>query len=71
MAMGEIADDIINGWCCDLCGQYFNEEHGYPATCSECWIGLTPKEKKHHSLAIFHLITPPEQNMLDEHGYQD
>jgi hypothetical protein len=43
--MGEITDDMINGYCCSLCGQYFldpdnpNElyEHGYPVACKECW----------------------------------
>ena len=25
-----IAEDIIDGWCCQLCGVYFEEEHGYP-----------------------------------------
>ena len=47
--MGEIADDIINGACCALCGQYFvksyldeegNEithEHGYPVACKDCY----------------------------------
>jgi rubredoxin len=23
-----IAEDIIDGWCCQLCGVYFEEEHG-------------------------------------------
>ena len=41
--MGEIAEDIINGECCALCGQYFfNEkmeicEHEYPVACWDCW----------------------------------
>jgi len=48
--MGEIADDMINGSSCSLCGQYFNDpnvenddglgtvyEHGYPVYCKECW----------------------------------
>lgn len=40
--MGEIADDMINGRCCTLCGQYFIEddqiyEHGYPVVCADCW----------------------------------
>ncbi|KKK83057.1 hypothetical protein LCGC14_2797180 [marine sediment metagenome] len=34
--MGEIADDIIDGLCCAICGVYFEEEHGYPVACSEC-----------------------------------
>ena len=49
--MGEIADDIINGECCALCGCYFvcddldadgNEvayDHGYPVACYDCHDG--------------------------------
>ena len=48
--MGEIADSMINGECCSLCGQYFADpdskpeqiyEHGYPVVCKECWSDLT------------------------------
>ena len=35
--MGEMANDIIDGACCAICGVYFKEEHGYPVACSECW----------------------------------
>lgn len=40
--MGEIADDMLYGRCCSLCGQYFIIidklfEHGYPVYCKECW----------------------------------
>jgi len=47
--MGEIADDMLDGSCCSLCGQYFedlktsNEEqsmiytHGYPVYCKDCY----------------------------------
>jgi len=42
--MGEIADDIIDGACCALCGCYFVSEegstlisHGYPVACEDCW----------------------------------
>jgi hypothetical protein len=41
--MGEIADDIIEGRCCGICGQYFSEDgdtiyaHGYPVACLECY----------------------------------
>ena len=34
--MGQIADDMIKGACCALCGQYFQKEHGYPVACDEC-----------------------------------
>lgn len=35
--MGEIAEDIMEGACCALCGIYFEQEHGYPVACSSCW----------------------------------
>lgn len=45
--MGQIADDMIEGACCALCGVYFKEtneegkdynyEHGYPVACSSCY----------------------------------
>lgn len=35
--MGEIADDMIDGACCAICGQYFEEEQGYPCACSDCF----------------------------------
>lgn len=58
--MGEIADDLVDGSSCSLCGQYFhtpnNEDevytHGYPVVCHDCWAGLTPKERKDYQRAI-------------------
>ena len=43
--MGEIADEMINGESCALCGCYFENpdkpgtiyQHGYPAACNDCW----------------------------------
>ena len=48
--MGQIADDIIDGACCALCGCYFATsekdtngspvgiyEHGCPVVCTDCW----------------------------------
>ncbi len=34
--MGEIADDIVNGACCQYCGIYFLEAYGYPTPCQGC-----------------------------------
>lgn len=62
--MGQIADDMIIGACCSLCGQYFideeNEEeiyeHGYPVICKECWEFLTEEGKKNYQRAIKDVI---------------
>lgn len=48
--MGQIADDMIDGVACALCGCYFVTpesnidtdevelfEHGYPVACKSCW----------------------------------
>lgn len=35
--MGQIADDIINGLQCSFCGVCFENEHGYPVACCDCW----------------------------------
>jgi len=34
--MGEYADLLLNGDCCQVCGQNFEESFGYPVTCSAC-----------------------------------
>lgn len=37
--MGEIADDILNGDSCEICGQYFDDEgYDHPRKCSQCFI---------------------------------
>jgi hypothetical protein len=48
--MGQIADDMVDGTCCQACGQYFEKDnkgftHGYPATCWECYDELTSSEQ--------------------------
>lgn len=35
--MGENAEDMINGFCCSICGVYFEKEHGYPVVCKDCY----------------------------------
>ena len=47
--MGEIADDMIDGSSCSLCGCYFKDPkhleagvnkmytHGYPVACKDCY----------------------------------
>jgi hypothetical protein len=54
--MGEIAEDIIEGRVCSLCGCFFAENgelytHQYPAVCWDCWDELKPSERKHHQRA--------------------
>lgn len=43
--MGEIADDMIDGTSCSVCGMYFKDPdekdtlftHGYPVACKQCF----------------------------------
>lgn len=43
--MGDITEDMLDGTCCQLCGQYFQNSnnpnktytHGYPVLCKECY----------------------------------
>ena len=34
--MGEIADDMLDGTCCQICGMFMDEAAGYPVTCAGC-----------------------------------
>jgi hypothetical protein len=34
--MGEMADDILDGVFCEICGEYIGEECGYPRRCEGC-----------------------------------
>lgn len=57
--MGEIADQVIDGSCCELCLTPFSDpgnalapySHGYPVVCEMCYSQLTPQDKKHHQKA--------------------
>ena len=43
--MGEIAEDMLDGTTCSICGGYFQDPddedtvytHGYPVACGECF----------------------------------
>ena len=43
--MGEIAEGIIAGFHCSHCGICFEEEHGYPVLCHDCYQHETPEER--------------------------
>ena len=50
--MGDIANDMIDGLCCSNCGTYFEEAHGYPVLCKDCYEnetdeGRTGMQKAH------------------------
>ena len=43
--MGQIADDMVNGLCCSHCGIYFEEEHGHPVLCKDCYESEIEEER--------------------------
>ena len=51
--MGEIADMMLDGTLCQVCGVYMGEGDGFPVTCRACSDGdeepemEKPKKKKH------------------------
>lgn len=61
--MGQLANDIIEGWCCKVCGCYFKHPdkdelyaHGHPVVCWDCWKDMSKKERRHNTRAITKLI---------------
>jgi hypothetical protein len=37
LKMGEFADGLLNGLCCEVCGKYLDgEKPGYPRICIDC-----------------------------------
>lgn len=51
--MGQVAEDMVDGTCCQYCGCFFvdNEDgslytHGFPVVCWDCWDDLKKSERK-------------------------
>jgi len=42
--MGDLADDMIEGYSCSWCGIYFMDSHEYPVVCKTCAEGKSDKE---------------------------
>jgi NMD protein affecting ribosome stability and mRNA decay len=43
--MGEIADAMVEGLQCSHCGICFEEGHGFPVLCQDCYKHETPRER--------------------------
>ena len=56
--MGEIAEDMVDGTCCQWCGMYFEDKnspnelptHGYPVVCKDCAKGYSNKQLEEFGL---------------------
>ena len=42
--MGEYAEMMIGGVCCERCGEFIGNEVGYPQTCDDCYHELSVAE---------------------------
>lgn len=43
--MGDIANDVLNGFQCSHCGVIFKKEHGYPVLCKSCYDDVKEEER--------------------------
>lgn len=46
--MGEIANQMIEGKICTICGCKFKKQQEVPSVCPDCWKQLEPKDKNIH-----------------------
>lgn len=50
--MGEYSEMLIEGeQCSGGCGVMFEEGHGYPVLCKECWANASKEERKAYQRA--------------------
>lgn len=43
--MGELANDMVDGYSCSHCGVYFEKPHDYPVLCHDCYDRETKAER--------------------------
>ena len=43
--MGQISDDIMEGFQCGNCGVCFCEPHGFPVLCESCWEAAEKEQR--------------------------
>lgn len=43
--MGLLSEDITKGRCCENCGNYFTDEHGYRVVCTDCYNEMPAHER--------------------------
>lgn len=46
--MGEIADMMLDGTMCQVCGEFMGDAVGYPVTCGGCQTDFPDAEKVIH-----------------------
>jgi hypothetical protein len=43
--MGQMADDVIEGFMCSHCGTCFEKEHGFSVLCTSCYDSESEEER--------------------------
>jgi hypothetical protein len=51
--MGELSDDMVDGFCCTMCTMYFTKSHGYPVLCSQCYASMSESERAGTPCAVY------------------
>lgn len=54
--MGEIADAILDGDLCQVCGVYMEGGNGYPQTCGGCLHDTKPRRAPAHKPSTFERV---------------
>lgn len=50
--MGELSEDMIEGFCCTECGIYFIAPHGYPVVCKSCIKHFSKEEQDEQGMIL-------------------
>ncbi len=75
--MGQHAEDILDGSCCQLCGQYFEDNdgnlysHGKPVVCEDCWKELSSQERSSLTKAHARVLSDSEEVNVDLNFLED
>lgn len=54
--MENTTNEIMQGEMCEICHMYFEDSHGYPATCLQCYKNLDEDMAEDTVKAIYPLI---------------
>ena len=63
--MGEIAEGIVEGFQCSHCGICFEDPHGYPVLCKDCFL----EQRKHGKPIIPEATLPERPATTDPYGF--
>jgi hypothetical protein len=71
--MGQMADDMVDGTTCQLCGCFFQADtpgelyvHGYPVVCWDCWKDSPKQDRKQYQRSAKPSIRIEEKIAMSE-----